>query len=49
MRDATRLMNVEMFVLCGAGRERRKPEFPGLMQRAGLRLEQSELLAGRVV
>jgi SAM-dependent methyltransferase len=46
MRDATRLMDLEMFVLCGAGRERRKPEFRGLLQRAGLRLERSEALAG---
>jgi multifunctional cyclase/dehydratase/O-methyltransferase len=46
MRDATRLMDLEMFVLCGAGRERRKPEFRGLLHRAGLRLESSQSLAG---
>jgi hypothetical protein len=46
MRDATRLMDLEMFVLCGGGRERRKPEFRGLLQRAGLRMERSESLAG---
>jgi hypothetical protein len=46
MRDATRLMDLEMFVLCEGGRERRKPEFRGLLQRAGLRMERSESLAG---
>jgi SAM-dependent methyltransferase len=46
MRDATRLLDLEMFVLCGAGRERRKPEFRGLLHRAGLRMESSQSLAG---
>jgi SAM-dependent methyltransferase len=45
-RDATRLLDLEMFVLCGAGRERRKPEFRALLQRAGLKLEASRPLAG---
>lgn len=46
MRDATRLLDLEMFVLCGAGRERRKPEFRALLHRAGLKLESSQSLAG---
>lgn len=46
MRDGVRLLDLEMFVLCGAGRERRKPEFRALLQRAGLRLESSQPLAG---
>jgi SAM-dependent methyltransferase len=46
MRDATRLLDLEMFVLCGAGRERRKPEFRALLHRAGLKLESSQPLAG---
>jgi hypothetical protein len=45
-RDATRLLDLGMFVLCGAGRERRKPEFRALLQRAGLKLESSQPLAG---
>jgi SAM-dependent methyltransferase len=46
LRDATRLLDLEMFVLCGAGRERRKPEFRALLHRAGLKLETSRVLAG---
>ena len=45
-RDATRLLDLEMFVLCGAGRERRKPEFRALLHRAGLKLHSSQSLAG---
>lgn len=45
-RDATRLLDLEMFVLCGAGRERRKPEFRALLHRAGLKLLSSQALAG---
>jgi len=45
-RDATRLLDLEMLVLCGAGRERRKPEFRALLHRAGLKLERSSALAG---
>jgi DNA-binding MarR family transcriptional regulator len=45
-RDATRLLDLEMFVLCGAGRERRKPEFRRLLHRAGLKLLRSQALAG---
>lgn len=46
VRDAARLFDLEMFVLCGPGRERSKPEFRRLLQRAGLRLESSRALAG---
>jgi precorrin-6B methylase 2 len=46
IRDATRLFDLEMFVLCGAGRERTKPEFRGLLARAGLRLVTTQSLAG---
>jgi SAM-dependent methyltransferase len=46
MRDATRLLDLEMFVMCGAGRERRKPEFRGLLHRADLKLESAQSLAG---
>jgi precorrin-6B methylase 2 len=46
IRDATRLFDLEMFVLCGAGRERTKPEFRGLLGRSGLRLVTAQSLAG---
>jgi SAM-dependent methyltransferase len=46
VRDAARLFDLEMFVLCGPGRERSKPEFRRLLHRAGLRLESSRALAG---
>jgi SAM-dependent methyltransferase len=46
VRDATRLLDLEMFVLCGPGRERSKPEFRRLLQRAGLRLSSTRDLAG---
>lgn len=40
MRDGTKLMDLEMLVLTGGGRERSKPEFRRLFSDAGLRLEQ---------
>lgn len=45
-RDATRLLDLEMFVLCGKGRERSKPEFRALLSQAGLKLVSSSDLAG---
>jgi ubiquinone/menaquinone biosynthesis C-methylase UbiE len=41
LRDGTRLMDLEMLVLTGGGRERSKPEFRRLFAAAGLRLEQT--------
>jgi SAM-dependent methyltransferase len=46
VRDATRMLDLEMFVLCGAGRERTKPEFRKLLAEAGLRLVTTQPLAG---
>lgn len=46
VRDATRLLDLEMFVLCGPGHERSKPEFRRLLHRAGLRLVSTRDLAG---
>jgi O-methyltransferase domain len=46
VRDATRMLDLEMFVLCGAGRERTKPEFRKLLADAGLRLVTTQPLAG---
>jgi trans-aconitate methyltransferase len=46
VRDATRLLDLEMFVLCGPGRERSKPEFRRLLQRAELKLVSTRDLAG---
>ena len=43
-RDLTRLMNLEMFVLTGQGRERSKPEFRALFHEAGLKLLQTHAL-----
>jgi SAM-dependent methyltransferase len=45
-RDATRLLDLEMMVLCGGGRERSKPEFRALFKQAGLKLISSSDLAG---
>lgn len=45
-RDGARLLDLEMLVLCGPGRERRKPELRALLQRAGLKLLSSHDLAG---
>jgi hypothetical protein len=45
-RDATRLLDLEMLVLTGKGRERSKPEFRRLLARAGLRLLQTVPLEG---
>lgn len=39
LRDGTRLMDLEMLVLTGGGRERSKPEFRRLFAAAGLHLE----------
>jgi O-methyltransferase domain len=39
MRDGTKLMDLEMLVLTGGGRERSKPEFRRLFADVGLRLE----------
>jgi SAM-dependent methyltransferase/DNA-binding HxlR family transcriptional regulator len=48
VRDATALLDLEMLVLCGSGHERSKPEFRGLLRRAGLRLESTRELAAGV-
>ncbi len=46
-RDGTRLLDLEMMVLTGGGRERTKPEFRRLFHAAGLRLvETAPLRAG---
>jgi SAM-dependent methyltransferase len=45
-RDGTPLLDLEMLVLCGAGRERSKPEFRTLLRRAGLKLVSTRDLAG---
>ncbi len=44
-RDLTKLMDLEMLVLTGGGRERSKPEFRALLAAARLRLEQTLPLA----
>lgn len=45
-KDQTALLDLEMFVLCGRGRERTKPEFRSLLSSAGLRLCSTHDLAG---
>jgi len=45
-RDRTALLDLEMFVLCGRGRERTKPEFRTLLRDAGLSLRSTHDLAG---
>jgi DNA-binding HxlR family transcriptional regulator len=45
-KDATRLLDLEMMVLCGEGRERTKQEFRSLFRQAGLRLERTLPIAG---
>lgn len=45
MRDRTRLLDLEMLVIMGGGRERRKPEFRALFHQAGLKLNRSFRLA----
>lgn len=45
-RDGTPLLDLEMLVLCGTGRERSKPEFRTLLRRAGLKLVSTRDLAG---
>lgn len=45
-RDRVALLDLEMFVLCGEGRERTKPEFRNLLSKAGLRLHSTQDLAG---
>lgn len=47
-RDLTNLLDLEMLVLCGPGRERRKPEMRRLLRKAGLRLERTAPLSGGV-
>jgi len=47
-RDLTNLLDLEMLVLCGPGRERRKPEMRRLLSAAGLRLESAVPLTGGV-
>ncbi len=47
-RDLTNLLDLEMLVLCGPGRERRKPEMRRLLSAAGLRLTRTVPLAGGV-
>lgn len=44
MRDGARLIDLEMLVLTGGGRERSKPEFRRLFAAAGLRLVESRPL-----
>lgn len=46
-RELGPLLDLEMLVLCGAGRERSKPEFRRLLRRAGLKLLSTHDLAGR--
>jgi precorrin-6B methylase 2 len=45
-RDGTPLLDLEMLVLCGSGRERSKPEFRTLLRRAGLKLVSTRHLDG---
>lgn len=45
-KDGTRLLDLEMMVLCGEGRERTKQEFRQLFRAAGLKLERTVPLAG---
>jgi ubiquinone/menaquinone biosynthesis C-methylase UbiE len=45
-KDGTRLLDLEMMVLCGEGRERTKQEFRQLFKEAGLKLERTVPLAG---
>jgi ubiquinone/menaquinone biosynthesis C-methylase UbiE len=45
-KDATRLLDLEMMVLCGEGRERTKQEFRTIFRQAGLRLERTLPLTG---
>lgn len=45
-KDGTRLLDLEMMVLCGEGRERTKQEFRSLFRAAGLRLERTIPIAG---
>ncbi|TPV96833.1 MAG: methyltransferase domain-containing protein [Myxococcales bacterium FL481] len=45
-RDVVRLLDLEMLVLTGGGRERRKPQFRRLLREAGLRLVETRPLAG---
>ncbi len=40
-KDGTRLLDLEMMVLCGEGRERTKGEFKELFRAAGLKLERT--------
>ena len=47
-RDLTNLLDLEMLVLCGPGRERRKPEMRRLLSAAGLRLTSAVPLTGGV-
>lgn len=47
-RDLTNLLDLEMLVLCGPGRERRKPEMRRLFTEAGLRLVRAVPLDGAV-
>lgn len=44
-RDPGRLLDLEMLVLTGSGRERSKPEMRHLLRTAGLRLEATRMLA----
>jgi hypothetical protein len=44
--DQTSLLDLEMLVLCGPGRERSKPEMRQLLQAAGLRLVRAPLIEG---
>lgn len=44
-KDTTRLLDLEMMVLSGTGRERSKPEFRQLFKQAGLRLTKTVPLA----
>ena len=44
-KDGTRLLDLEMMVLCGEGRERTKREFKELFRAAGLKLERTLPLA----
>ena len=43
--DIGSMLDLEMLVIMGSGRERRKPEFRSLFQRAGLKLQRSFRLA----
>ena len=45
-KDATALLDIEMLVLCGPGRERTKPEMRRLLTSSGLRLVSTHDLAG---